>query len=258
MSTTATEEALGKVAFFAGLNRRDLRHLATLCVPKTFETGAVILREGALGLGLYLISKGRVEVFKTERGHRRKLAELGSGDVLGEMALIDDKPRSASAEALEPTSALLLSRDSFRIVVKKSPAVAWAMVPELAKRLREVEDRLVEVECQGEEAQVRNVERHAAGSTTTTEWHVPQALLAVAVKGAGGPWRVFKHSSRAFYDAMKFKTDSRPRQLLARLPHGALAVAVSSLTETGKVSLEMISAFFDHLDGRRKGGSAGG
>ena len=152
------KEALARVPFFADLSRRDLKRLAVLCVPKQFEAGTEILKEGAVGLGLYLISDGRVEVFKTENERRRKLAVLGAGDVLGEMALIDDKPRSASAVALERTSALLLSRDSFRTVVKKSPSVAWALVPELAGRLRDVEDRLMAAEGAAEDAETRTAE----------------------------------------------------------------------------------------------------
>ena len=66
------------------------------------------------------------------------LAVVGSGALLGEMALIDDQPRSASAVALEPTECLLITRDSFHTLVRKDPEIAWCIVPTLAERMREL------------------------------------------------------------------------------------------------------------------------
>lgn len=269
------EQALARVPFFADLNRRDLRRLAALCVPKEFAAGAEILTEGAVGLGLYLITEGRVEVFKTERGRRWRLAELGAGDVLGEMALIDAKPRSASAVALRPTSALLLSRDSFQTVVRKRPAVAWALVPELAARLRDMEDRLVaggwaaeaddEPETEAMSSDESDQSDKSDGSEQSDEsdhasrgsraaggrlLRAQYALVMSGLTGIGGSLRVVQATARALADVLELERDGGLLRALARLPRGTVAAAVTSLLEAGKIPVEMTDTFLRHLDGR--------
>jgi len=214
MRHTEAEDALAHVPFFAELRPRDLKRLAKLCIPKHFDTGAEIIKEGSMGLGLFLITRGRVEVFRLDTGRRQDLAILGDGDVLGEMALIDDKPRSASAVALEPTSTLLLSRDGFRQVVAKSPAVAWTLVPELAERLREVENRLFEAEHRSPPAEEEEAKptRDENGSTREPElWErmrdqmllAPYAVLMSSATGFGASLRIFRHFMREFAGATK-------------------------------------------------------
>ena len=269
------EEALARVPFFADLGRRDLKRLAAMCVPKRFEAGAEILKEGAVGLGLFLITEGQAEVFKTEKGRRRRLAVLDAGDVLGEMALIDEKPRSASAVALVPTSALLLSRDSFRTVVKRSPDVAWALVPTLAGRLREVEDRLIRVQAQAEEAEARAKEAEArpkpktaagdgedaededgdseAGATSTDRSGglllTQYALLMSGMAGLSGSLRVCRSSAEALADATDLTRNGSFFEVLPKLPLGAMAATLSAFTEAWKIPKDMLDAFQEHLDG---------
>jgi len=258
------EEALAKVPFFAELDRRDLKRLAVLCVPKEFRSGAELLEEGAVGLGLFLIGEGRVEVFKTEKGHRRRLAVLGAGEVLGEMALIDEKPRSASAVALEPTSALFLSRESFRTVVKKSPDVAWALVPNLAERLREAQDRLMDAELEAEEADARSEEleaeaRREEGTGKDVE-SAPQigsrllraqyALLRSGVTGLGASVKAFESSLAAFADEVDLEAESDVTTFLGKIPRGFLAAATSCLDEARAIPQAMADAFLQHLNGR--------
>jgi len=136
-------ELLGSVPLFAELDGKDLRKLAGLCLRKVFPGGAVIVEEGATGLGLYVVTTGSVEIFKGRGPERLDLAVLEQGDILGEMSLIDDAPRSATAVAREETACLLITRDSFQTLVKKNPGIAWCIVPILAGRLRKLEERLV-------------------------------------------------------------------------------------------------------------------
>ncbi len=131
---------------FSTLGRRDLRKLSAACLLRRYRTGDSILDEGSTGLGMFLITAGRVEVFKTHDGRKIELAVLGKGDILGEMALLDDQPRSASAVAREDTECLLLSRDRFRTLLKRRPSIAWPIVPPLARRVRDLQEQLLDAE----------------------------------------------------------------------------------------------------------------
>lgn len=168
------EELLAGVPFFAALSRRSLRSLAKLCVHRRFAAGTRILEEGDLGLGMYVITRGAVAVFKGEGEERVELAELERGDIIGEMALIDEKPRSASAEAVDGVECLLITRDSFRTLVRRDPEIAWCIVPTLAERVRDLQARVVE-----EEAEDRRAQALALG----------EAARSVPVQGAAGEER---------------------------------------------------------------------
>ena len=276
MRNVQAEEALSQVPFFTDLNRRDLRRLASLTIPRQFDKGAEILREGAVGLGLFLLSAGRVEVFKTEGGRRRRLAVLGPGDVLGEMALIDEKPRSASAVALEDTSALLLSRDSFRTVVKKSPEVAWALVPELAQRLRQADENLVAAEAPAGDAGLRPDDpatrlSNAAdsGDESEPEQKAPESvgeddsagsrsgptgrrsqslaggglaegLVRCGLAGVGGSLRVAGTFVSSMVDTVDPSADKTLLQHAAKIPLGAWNATFDSMREAAKIPRSML------------------
>ncbi len=137
------EAALSGVRIFTTLEPRDLEELSRACLLRHYAAGESILSEGSTGLGLFVITSGRVEVFKTHEGRKLRLAVLEGGDVLGEMALLDDQPRSASAAALDDTDCLLLSRDRFRTLLKRRPRIAWPIVPPLVLRIRDLQEQLL-------------------------------------------------------------------------------------------------------------------
>lgn len=158
-SSPEVATALARVQIFSTLGRRDLERLAAACLLRRYRAGDSILEEGSTGLGMFLITAGRVEVFKTHQGRKVSLAELGNGAVLGEMALLDDQPRSASAVALEDTECLLLSRDRFRTLLKRRPSIAWPIVPPLARRVRDLQDQLLDTGSSPNAAPLRLAER---------------------------------------------------------------------------------------------------
>ena len=141
------ETALARVPIFSRLPPRSLRKLARLCIHRRYPRGTAILEEGSPGLGLFLITAGRVEVTKRAGSREVPLAVLGDGEVLGEIALIDDRPRSATAFALEETACLLLTRERFRTLLRKHPKIAWPIVPSLAERVRDLQSKLIESEA---------------------------------------------------------------------------------------------------------------
>jgi CRP-like cAMP-binding protein len=139
----SSEDFLARAPLFARLGRRSLHKLAALCVPRDFAPGAMVISEGDTGLGLFVIVSGTVEISKRSGDEVLRLAVMHRGDLLGEMALIDDQPRSASAVALEPTRCLLLTRNSFQTLTRKDPEIAWCLLPTLADRIRDLQQRMI-------------------------------------------------------------------------------------------------------------------
>jgi CRP-like cAMP-binding protein len=129
-------EALSKVALFSKLDDRQLEKLADLSVPKHFPKDTVIIKEGSVGLGMYIITSGKVEIYKGSGDTRTTLAVLEGGTIVGEMALMNDHYRSATVWALEPTECLLVTRDAFQTAIRDVPEVALSVMAVLADRER--------------------------------------------------------------------------------------------------------------------------
>src|SRR5206468_271995 len=106
-------EPIGRIEFFQGIDRKLLKKVAESAIVCDYEKGETIVKEGEMGLGMYVILKGRVEVTKDKDGGSIRLAELGPDQFFAEMSLIDEKPRSASITTIEETECLLFTRDSF-------------------------------------------------------------------------------------------------------------------------------------------------
>lgn len=132
------EDTLAGVPLFSQMSRRDLTRLAKATVTRQFRKGEVIVKEGDQAVAFYVVSKGKVEVFKGQR----VLTTCGPGEVFGDMALLDNYPRSASVRAVEDTECLVLSRWDFLGELRTNPHIAVAMLPILSRRLREADERL--------------------------------------------------------------------------------------------------------------------
>jgi CRP/FNR family cyclic AMP-dependent transcriptional regulator len=130
-----TVEVLGRVPLLAGFQRRELERLARQFRERVFSEGAVITSEGEPGVGFFVIAEGSASV--NVGGDAR--ASLGPGDYFGEMALIDEGPRSATVVAATDLRCLALTPWEFRPFVEDHPAVAWAMLQTLAQRLRDAQ-----------------------------------------------------------------------------------------------------------------------
>ncbi len=95
-----------------------------------------IFVEGDAGDAMYLVASGRVRVYEGEPGRGKTLGEFGLGEFFGEMALVDDKPRSASAETLEETQLLVINRENFDGMVLQNPNMALILIQALSARIR--------------------------------------------------------------------------------------------------------------------------
>src|SRR5262249_22387647 len=81
---------------------------------KTYRSGAVIFREGEDGVSAYIVESGRIEIVKEEGGERRRIGTIGPGGLFGEMALVDNKPRMATAVAVSDSCVVVVPGATFR------------------------------------------------------------------------------------------------------------------------------------------------
>ena len=128
----APGDLLRKVELFESLSDRDLKRLADSFKERVFPAGAVIATEGERGVGFFVIGQGTVGY--SVDGER--VGSGGPGDYFGEVALIDDGPRTASVTATTEVTAYGLTSWEFRPLVEESAGIAWELLQMMAKRLR--------------------------------------------------------------------------------------------------------------------------
>jgi CRP/FNR family cyclic AMP-dependent transcriptional regulator len=139
-------EALGRCRLFDGMSPDSLLAITRSLKARRFRRGEVLFHEGDPGDALFVVSSGAVKVVvPSEDGEEAILATLRRGDFLGELALLDGAPRSASAIALERTEALTLPRDQFRTLVDSDPAIRDALLVALAGELRRLTAHVAEL-----------------------------------------------------------------------------------------------------------------
>lgn len=138
------KELLSKVGLFSGLNDEDLNRLAEFCVELTFKKDETLIEQGERGVGLYIVVSGEVKIVKKRAGgDELEVAFHGSGDFFGEMAVLDDAPRSASVIAVVDTECLFLSAWDFKARMKLHPEIAMEILPVVVKRFRETNEKLL-------------------------------------------------------------------------------------------------------------------
>ncbi|HLI87270.1 MAG TPA: cyclic nucleotide-binding domain-containing protein [Ktedonobacteraceae bacterium] len=137
------EDVLARVDLFSTLDKKELQMLAKSCQERSYKAGTTILTQGDAGAGLYVIKSGKVRIMQAVDPDRAEveLDTEGPGGVLGEMALLDDMPRSASVVAEEDVTALLLPVWEFRTVLRSHPDIALKLLAVLSRRLRKAQMR---------------------------------------------------------------------------------------------------------------------
>jgi CRP/FNR family transcriptional regulator, cyclic AMP receptor protein len=126
---------LAEVPLFAALSKRHLRRVAKLAHIRRFAPGSAMVRTGDPGRSFFVLLDGRAKVVRAGGRARR----LGVGDFFGEMALLDDSPRSADVVAEGEVLALTIGRPEFTKLLKAEPALSQAILRTLAARLRAAE-----------------------------------------------------------------------------------------------------------------------
>jgi hypothetical protein len=106
------------------------------------SNGETIFREGDLGTEMYIIQDGKVEILKHFRGENQQLAVLSQGDFFGEMSILEDQPRAATARAISDVTLLQINGTTFDQMLRKNPEVAVRMMRKLSRRLRDTDKLL--------------------------------------------------------------------------------------------------------------------
>jgi CRP/FNR family cyclic AMP-dependent transcriptional regulator len=127
-------EALRRAPLFEGLSKKELTQLARASEDVEVEPGKVIVKEGETGQEFFVIVDGKLEV--TRKG--RRVATRGPGDFVGEIALLEDVPRTATVSAETPVRFFVLTRRDFRRLLNDNPGVERKVLRALAKRVAEL------------------------------------------------------------------------------------------------------------------------
>jgi CRP/FNR family cyclic AMP-dependent transcriptional regulator len=169
-----TAQLLARTEVFGDLEERELREVAQVAVPRRWERGEVIFREGDAGDTCYLIQSGAVMLTREHQdGRMVALAELRAGGLFGELAMFRGETRSATAEAIETTEAVALLAPDMQRLIRGNPSIATKLLAALAERVSRTTERLMQQSFQ------------------TVAGRVASALLAqsVARQAEGAPER---------------------------------------------------------------------
>jgi len=142
LSLMETVIFLKGVPVFQKVDGEGLRHLAERAEEKIVEAGNIIFRENEMGEDMYIIKRGKVEIFKESNGKKTAIATLGEKAFFGEMAILEDVPRSAGVMAIEDSLLITIHKDSFRQSVYEYPDIAFEVLKVLSSRLREANEKL--------------------------------------------------------------------------------------------------------------------
>jgi signal transduction histidine kinase len=123
---------------FGGLAPDELQRLRGVAVERHFEVGTQVFQEGDPGDGLYVVSEGLVAISsRLANGECCVLGRIGPGDIFGEMAVLDNDPRSATVIAEEKTTAYFIARDDLLYLLEHTPKLSASLVRETSRRLRD-------------------------------------------------------------------------------------------------------------------------
>ncbi|HXY29963.1 MAG TPA: Crp/Fnr family transcriptional regulator [Gemmatimonadaceae bacterium] len=196
----ATADFLATIPLLSGLEPEELARFAEVTRERTYPKSSVILFEDEPGDSLFIVRQGRVKVVLVgEDGREVILGILGVGDHFGELSLIDSQPRSAHVIAMEESQLLVLHRDDFRRRVQESAAVAWALLAELSRRLRNADEQiggLVLLDVDGRIARLLLQAARESGGETISKRLTHQTIAQMI----GASRETVSRAMRAFQD----------------------------------------------------------
>ena len=157
-SEQEASELLKHVRVFETLGPKDLAQVAAVTVPRTFDAGRVIFREGDQSDTCYVVRAGHARAIR-EHGDGRTLtlAHFGPGDIFGELAMFDDECRSATVETLDPVEAIAILGTDMRRLMREHPELSFKLVISLGRRLREANERIARQSFQTVQSRVAGV-----------------------------------------------------------------------------------------------------
>lgn len=218
---------------------------------RTFKAGEAIIREGEVGESAYIIQKGRVEISKQLDGQRLLLATVGPGDTIGEMSMIDDSVRSATATALEDTEADEIHHEDFFEAMRAEPELMAMLLKPIFERLREANATILRLRMQGVSIPVEYSRQPRAvvwleGLNPKAESVLPESPLRIE----SFPYRVGRESHDPLVHNDLTIRDEMPWQISRH--------HVSLICEGGQVGvMDRGSTLGASVDGARLGGARG-
>ncbi|MEM9553759.1 MAG: cyclic nucleotide-binding domain-containing protein [Acidobacteriota bacterium] len=147
-----------KSVFKSTSSKKKVKHAVS------FAAGEVIFQEGDLGTEMYIIHEGSVEILKDFKGERQTLTELAQGDFFGEMSILEDLPRTATARAASDVTLLEINFSTFDQMLRTMPEIGVRMMRKLSRRLRDTDQRLRDA-LGSDESQAPEIPAQEAGDS---------------------------------------------------------------------------------------------
>ncbi|TNE72677.1 cyclic nucleotide-binding domain-containing protein [bacterium] len=144
-------EILKKIPIFQDLNKRELKIIARILYERTYEAGEYMFETGQPGAAMFIIKDGQIQITRNSKsGEELVLATIGNGEFVGELALLDSSPRSASAFVTKQTIALAIFRSDLEKLFDNNPELGNKVMRRLATviglRLKATNDLLINLE----------------------------------------------------------------------------------------------------------------
>jgi CRP-like cAMP-binding protein len=127
----STDERLARIPLFEGLSKRQLSQVSSLMTPLDLKAGKVLARQGEIGREFLILLEGQVEVARDGK----TIAVRGPGDFIGEIALLDNRPRTATVTARTDVVVEVLNRGEFASLLAEAPELSAQVMATMARRL---------------------------------------------------------------------------------------------------------------------------
>ena len=138
----SSPELLARVQLFAGLSPDELEWIGEAAQHRTFAEGELLFEIGEPGNSLFVVTAGTVQVLHPHTAATFQLARIGPGEFIGEMSLLDDSPRSATAKAICDVEALVLDKADFHRLVRARPDVGLHLLGVMSRRMRQADEHI--------------------------------------------------------------------------------------------------------------------
>lgn len=212
-----SKEFLRRLPLFAGLNGEELDRLVQTAEPVSIAAGTVLMEEGSPGDSLYVALEGEFEITKRSGNQDVVIALRGPGEVLGEMSLLSQSPRSASVRAVKPARLLKISQAAFERLITWHPSAALAMLKTVTERLHNTE------------AMLRQNEKMAAlGTLSAGLAHELNNPSAAAQRSAAQLGKILTQWLHLAAERDALALDSKQRELVNALREEIVKRAASS------------------------------
>lgn len=205
--------SLKRVDIFSGLKEKDQKKIHALAIEKTVRKGEYVFLRGTFGKVLYILVDGLIKIEQpTERGKVKTLSLLGPGECFGEMAIITNLPRSASALALEDSRLFMLKREVFISHLQNHPEVSLRIIEVLCQRLTEANEQIKSLSYDNVSARLANHLVSLAekfGETEGGSWRIRIRLTHQELADlVGGTREIVTRTLKLFADEGSVEVDA--------------------------------------------------